>query len=262
VVPNLVGRQAGAARSALSGAALVGDTTEEFSERSGPGVVMRVEPTAGTEVSKDSTVHLVVSKGPERYVVPTLVGATTSTLPATLARVHLTVGDTRDAWSETVSKGTVISQDPKPGASVKRDAAVSVVVSKGRQPLDVPSVVGTAAQEAAATITKAGLEPKRTDDVNSDTVPAGRVVSQKPSKGTLYRGDTVTLTVSKGPVMVAVPNVVGRPVAEAEKALTDLGFTVKKEAGLLGAILDLVQQQSVGGGDSAPKGSTIILTVV
>ncbi|MEO7448160.1 MAG: Stk1 family PASTA domain-containing Ser/Thr kinase, partial [Humibacillus sp.] len=84
VVPTVVDRQVDAAQSALTGAALVGVPAEEFSERSGAGVVMRAEPAAGTTLSKDSTVRLVVSKGPERYAVPTLVGTAASALPAAL----------------------------------------------------------------------------------------------------------------------------------------------------------------------------------
>jgi serine/threonine-protein kinase len=87
-------------------------------------------------------------------------------------------------------------------------------------------------------------------------------VSQDPASGAVHRGDTVTLVVSKGPVMVPVPDVVGKKSADAEKALTDLGFTVKKEAGPFGPVFDLVQHQSVDAGQPAPKGSTITLTIV
>ena len=61
--------------------------------------------------------------------------------------------------------------------------------------------------------------------------------------------------------MVEVPGVVGRPVAEAEKVLTGLGFTVQKEYPF-GRLFDLVRVQSIEGGQQAPKGSTIILTIV
>jgi len=138
---------------------------------------------------------------------------------------------------------------------------VSVVVSKGRQPISVPTVVGRGAEAAAAAVTKAGLKAVRGADVNSDTVPAGQVVSQSPAKGTLFRGGTVTIVVSKGPVMVQVPGVVGRPVAEAEKELTDLGFVVQKDYPF-GKLFDLVRVQSIDGGEQAPKGATIILTIV
>ncbi|HET8988175.1 MAG TPA: PASTA domain-containing protein, partial [Humibacillus sp.] len=261
VVPAVVGQQVSAADTALSQASLSMDENEEFSESAAKGTVLRIEPDPGTELSKDSTVRVYVSKGQERYDVPSLVGTKADDLAGALSPLTLTVGERTTAWSEKVPEGEVISQDPKPGTSVKRGMAVSVVVSKGRQPITVPKVVGADATAASATISKAGLKAVRGDDVNSDTVPTGQVVSQAPSKGTLFRGGTVTIVVSKGPVMVQVPGVVGRPVAEAEKALTDLGFTVQKDYPF-GRLFDLVRVQSIEGGQQAPKGSTIILTIV
>ncbi|XGX81062.1 Serine/threonine-protein kinase PK-1 [Terrabacter sp. BE26] len=261
-VPAVVGQQLAQARGALQRASLGVDETQEFSETKASGVVLQVDPGAGTELGKQSTVRLVVSKGRERYAVPRLVGAPVADLGSALSPLTLRLGDTSKAWSETVPEGVVISQDPEPGASVKRNTPVSVVVSRGRQPIDVPTVTGSSFDAASATVTKAGLVVVRAPDINSDSVPAGQVVSQSPDRGTLHRGDSVKLVVSKGPVMVQVPNVVGRASSDAEKALTDLGFTVKKEAGLFGPVFDLVQHQSVKGGDSARKGSTIVLTIV
>ena len=192
---------------------------------------------------------------------PSLVGTKAADLAGALSGRDLRVGARTPAWSETVPEGRVISQDPKPGASVKRGVPVSVVVSKGRQPIAVPRVVGASAEAAAAELRKAGLKAVRADDVNSETVPAGQVVSQKPAKGSLFRGGIVTIAVSKGPVMVQVPGVVGRPVAEAEKALTELGFTVQKDYPF-GKLFDLVRVQSIDEGQLAPKGTTIILTIV
>ncbi|MEW1953300.1 Stk1 family PASTA domain-containing Ser/Thr kinase [Terrabacter sp. NPDC080008] len=261
-VPAVVGQPLSQARGELDQASLQADETQEFSETAAKGVVLRVEPGAGSQLGKESTVRLVVSKGKERYAVPRIVGAKAADLKASLSPLTLRLGDSAKAWSESVPEGVVISQDPAPGTSVKRNTTVSVVVSKGRQPIEVPTVTGSSFDAASAAVTKAGLVVQRGADVNSDSVPAGQVVSQSPAKGTLFRGDPVTLVVSKGPVMVQVPNVVGRPSGDAEKTLTDLGFTVKKEAGLFGPVFDLVQHQSVKAGDSAPKGSTIVLTIV
>jgi serine/threonine-protein kinase len=155
----------------------------------------------------------------------------------------------------------VISQAPRQGESVKRGTAVAVVISKGRQPIPVPDVTGKPFDEAQQLLTKAGLEVKRAEDVNHDTVPTGHVVSQDPAKGNLHRNDPVTLTVSKGPVMVQVPDLLGKPAAEAEQILTQLGFTVQIERPL-GQFFELVRDQSIKGGESAPKGSTVVLTVV
>ncbi|MEO5743276.1 MAG: Stk1 family PASTA domain-containing Ser/Thr kinase [Terracoccus sp.] len=260
-VPAVVGQQVSAADGVFAEASLRAETSEEFSETRATGTVLRTSPTAGAEVSKQSNVLVVVSKGKERYTVPTLTGSKADTVSTSLAGRNLKPGDTTEAFSESVAAGLVISQEPGPGTSVRRDTPVSVVVSKGRQPIDVPTVNGLGIDAATAAITAAGLTAKRVDDANSDTVPAGQVITQQPAGGTLFRGQPVEITVSKGPVMVQVPGVVGRPVAEAEKALTDVGFTVKKEYPF-GRLFDLVRVQSVEGGQSARKGATIVLTIV
>jgi serine/threonine-protein kinase len=243
-------------------ASLSVETVEEFSEGKARGVVLRVEPDAGSELGKESTVRLVVSKGKERYAVPTLVGARLGGAGEALSPLNLRLGDQSQDWSETVPKGVVISQDPAPGASVKRNTAVSVVVSKGRRPIDVPTVTGTPFDAASAAITKAGLTVRRGEDVNSDSVPTGQVVSQSPDKGTLHRGDPVTLVVSKGPVMVQVPDVVDQPDVAAEKALTDLGLTVDKQYPFGDLFEKKVRAQDPGAGTSVPKGTTVHLTIV
>jgi serine/threonine-protein kinase len=262
VVPAVVGQPVAQAEGAMEQASLTVETVEEFSEGRARGVVLRVEPGAGSELGKESTVRLVVSKGKERYAVPKLVGARLGDAGAALSPLTLRLGDRSEAWSETVAKGVVISQDPAPGESVKRGTPVSVVVSKGREPIEVPTVTGAPFDAASAAITKAGLTVQRGEDVNSDSVPAGQVVSQSPDKGTLHRGDTVTVVVSKGPVMVPVPDVVDQQDAAAEKTLTDLGFKVDKQYPFGELFEKKVRAQDPAAGTPVPKGTTIHLTIV
>ena len=106
----------------------------------------------------------------------------------------------------------------------------------------------------------AAFAANATRQENSDSVPKGRVISQDPTGGTLYRGDEVTLVVSKGPVMVDVPNVVGKTLREAQRVLEDAGFSVKVEKAL-GGLFQTVRFQDPEDG-RAPKGSTVTLTIV
>lgn len=260
VVPVTVAQTLDDAAAALDVAALRYESSEAFSETVASGRVISAQPAAGTEVSKQSLVLLVVSKGPERYEVPRLVGSKAAGLRDVLAPLTLK-SRAKEDWSETVPKGVIISQKPSAGTDVKRGAVVEVVVSRGRRPITVPNVRELPFEQAAAKLTEAGLKPVRADDVHHDTIPAGQVVSQKPAKGTLFRGDEVTVVVSKGPVMVSVPNVVGKPVQEAEAILKELGFAIEIRRPL-GTFFELVRDQSVPADQPAPKGSTIILTVV
>ena len=260
VVPQAVTQTLDEAAATLRTAALRYESSAAFSETVSKGTVISSQPAAGTEVAKHSLVLLVVSKGPERYQVPRLVNTKAAALRDALAPLTLKSRSTED-WSETVPKGAVISQKPAAGTPVKRGAVVEVVVSRGRRPITVPDVRGLPLDEAKAKLTAAGLDVARGDDVNHDTVPTGHVVSQKPTKGTLFRGDEVTLVISKGPVMVPVPNVVGKPVQEAQATLKELGFTIEIRRPL-GTFFELVRDQSVPADQPAPRGSTIILTVV
>lgn len=261
-VPGVVTARVDDARAALDTASLDASTEEAFSEKVPAGVVISATPAPGTEVSKGSEILLVVSKGPERYTVPRLVGQPAAGIEETLAPLTLTLAPVRREWSEKVPEGVVVSQEPAPGESVKRGTEVQVVVSKGRQPIKVPDLRNKPFPEAKRLLTQAGLEVERTPDVNSDTVPAGKVVSHDPGQGTtLHRGDVVRVTVSKGPVLVKVPKVIGKPLSQAQPELVALGFDVKVERPL-GTFFELVRRQSIAADTMAPKGSTIVLIVV
>jgi eukaryotic-like serine/threonine-protein kinase len=87
----------------------------------------------------------------------------------------------------------------------------------------VPNVVGQTQADARATLTADGFEVEVTPAESDE--PEGQVTNQDPPAGReVDEGTTVTLTVSAGPETVQVPNVVGRPQAEAEQALRDQGF--------------------------------------
>jgi len=124
----------------------------------------------------------------------------------------------------------------------------------------VRDYTGKDAAAAQKSLTDLGLKVDASKEENSDTVAKGMVISQSPNDGTLFKGDTVTLVVSKGPVMVDVPNVVGQQVDQARAALEAAGFkvTVRKA---LGGFFGTVRLQEPGSGQ-APKGSTITLTIV
>lgn len=261
VVPETISRTLGDASAELELASLRFESSESFSESIPKGQVISMQPAAGTEVSKQSLVLLVVSKGPERYEVPELVGAKASGIKDVLTPLTLKSKSTQ-SWSETVPKGSVISQKPAPGTAVKRGTVVEVVVSRGRRPIDVPDVRQLPVDHATAKLTEAGLRPVRAEDVNHDTVPAGHVVSQQPEQGTLFRGDEVTIVVSKGPVMVEVPNVLDQPDGAAEKLLADLGFTVEKRYPFGELFEKKVRVQNIAPGEVVPKGTSIILTIV
>lgn len=259
-VPDVSGQERAAVESSLTTNDLVLVAESAFDEQVPTGVAITSNPPAGTEVPKDEGVTVVFSKGPERFGVPDLAGLTTAKATSSLKARHLAVGTTSEAWDEERAKGQVISSSPTAGTELKRDAAVALVISKGPEPIPVPVVTGKDEAAARTAIEDLGLVVAAAEQVHSTSVPKGSVTSQSPSSGTLVRGETVTITLSKGPEMVAVPRVEGLSRAAATKKLQDVGFTVKVQT-FLGGILDEVRASRPGSG-TAPKGSTVTILVV
>ena len=261
VVPDVAGDPAQEAASTLEEHDLEVTEREAFDESVPAGDTISSDPASGAEASKGSEVTVVVSKGPERHEVPALAGQSTADAKKALEKRSLVLGDTSQAWDESVDKGKVISSDPTPGTELKRDTTVDLVVSKGPEPVDVPSVTGRSLASATSSIEGADLEVARADDAYSTSVPKGSVISQSPASGQLVPGETVTLTVSKGPEMVSVPDVEGLTKAAATSKLEAAGFSVSVQT-FLGGPIDEVRASRPGGGASAPKGSTVTILVV
>ncbi len=260
-VPKVSGLTQPAAEQSLRTAGLRSSVTPTYSETIASGTVVSTDPTGGREVAKGSAVALVVSRGPERYTAPPLVGTPAADVAAALERAHLKPSSANQVFSETVAAGIVVSQDPEAGTTLKPGDPVTVVVSKGREPLPVPDFTGKPLAQAKDGLAAAGLTTAEGPPVNSDTVPQGAVVSQSPKDGTLYRGDKVTLVASKGPVLVEVPKVVGKQRGVAAAALRAAGFQVSFNE-VLGGFFGTVRGSDPAAGTMVPKGTTITLTIV
>ena len=204
---------------------------------------------------------VTVSRGPERYEVPVLRGMTVDEAQEALDEANLAFGDVTERFHERVAEGVVLRSDPATGTELKRDRAVDLVVSKGPKPVKVPDFTGKPAEDAERVLTERGFEVETTRE-NSDSVAEGDVITQSPDSGTLFRGDTVELVVSKGPVMVEVPSVRGVGVAEATARLEDAGFEVRTEHSEVYVGLEFVVKSDPAQGTMAPKGSTITLYLV
>jgi serine/threonine-protein kinase len=233
-----------------------------YSETVAPGYVVSTDPRGGENVVRDGTVTAVLSRGPERHEVPTLRGMSLDAAQDALQQQGLTFGDATYKYSEKVAKDVVLSSDPKPTTELKRGAAVDLVVSKGPKPIDVPDVTGKDADAATRQLRKLGLEVDRAQEENSETVAKGDVISQDPRTGTLFKGDKVSLVVSKGPVLVPVPKVEGMGTEAATQALTAAGFQVQTEKTQYYVGLEYVVNQSPGAGKKAPQGSTVTIYIV
>jgi serine/threonine-protein kinase len=233
----------------------------KYSDTVDAGLVLSTDPGAGKRVLKGTDVTIVLSLGRAVAQLPKLTGITEDEAQDRIASANMAFGKSTKAFSETVPEGIVISSDPKGGSTLRFGTIVDLVVSKGRQPIKVGSWVGKSADEAESTLKKRGLKPDVSHQY-SDDVPEGVVISQQPTGGTLFKGDTVQLLVSLGPELVAVPNVVAAGVDDATAALQGAGFEVDVQyaPGYIG--LGYVFSQDPGEGTELPKGSTVTIYLV
>ncbi|MEW2132825.1 Stk1 family PASTA domain-containing Ser/Thr kinase [Streptomyces sp. NPDC005435] len=261
-VPPLLSRTEAQAKKRLESAGLdVGKVRRAYSDTVERGEVIGSDPSPGARIRDHGSVGLTVSLGPETVKVPDLTGRALAEARTRLKSAGLEPGMVTREFSDDVERGAVISTTPGAGTERHADSAIALVVSKGRQ-VDVPDVTGEDVDDATQDLTDAGLKVKVAPErVHSSDYDKGEVVRQTPAEGTAAEGDTVTLTLSKGPEMVVVPDVTGQDVDTATKVLEAAGFEVEKDRGLLGLFGDSVREQSVAGGDKAPKGSTITLTI-
>ncbi|USQ87830.1 Stk1 family PASTA domain-containing Ser/Thr kinase [Streptomyces phaeoluteigriseus] len=261
-VPAVLTQTEAQARERLDAAGLdVGKVEHAYSDTVKRGTVISTDPEPGARIRDNDSVTLTVSDGPETVKVPEVKGSRLDKAKELLKTDGLEPGLVTEAFSEDVLKGFVISSSPEPGTERRAGSAVSLVVSKGA-PIDVPDVTGQDLDDARAELEEAGLVVEvSTSEINSE-FDKGQVAAQSPGADKQAAdGDKVTLTLSKGPEMVEVPDVVGASVDDATTALEEAGFEVEEDRGLLGLFGDTVKSQSVDGGETAPKGSTVTITI-
>ena len=260
-MPETTGRTLTDVQADLDALGLHTQVEEEFSDDIDTGSVTRSDPEGGSSVHKRAEVQLYVSKGVDMKTVPEVTGKSQDEAQRSLTDAGLAVGAVTDAYSEDVPQGQVISQSVAAGTSLAHDSAVDIVLSKGREPLTVPTLSGLSASAAKSAIEDLGLVAAPTE-AYSDTVAEGQVISQQTREGsTLHRGDSVAYTVSKGPEKVAIPDVVGIQREEARSLLEGAGFTVKEEA-ILGGFFGTVRSSDPAAGTMTKKGSTVTITIV
>ena len=199
IVPGqLAGKKVDEVTSQLEDNDLKAEPKEVFDDSVPAGEVIGTEPVSGSELAPDSTVTVVVSKGEEKFAVPKLEGLSRSDAETALKKANLAVGKVEGKYSDSVGNDQIISASQKPGTKLSKGEEIDLVVSKGVAPIPVPNVEGLTFDAAYATLAKRGFRVGK-DEVFSDDVPKGKVVSQFPKSTEAKPANTLIIVrVSKG----------------------------------------------------------------
>lgn len=187
-IPNVVGKTRAEALEELRKIKSNPKTQEAYSNSVPAGDVISVTPKPGTSVKPGEPVTVVVSKGQPPVTVPDVEDQYVEIARMLLEQRGLRVKVVK-ATSETVRKGWVISQNPKPQTGVEEGTEVTLTVSAGAPLVEVPDVVGKKAGEARRILEEAGFQVRHLDIPGGDN----RVSQQNPRGGKHPKGSTVLI---------------------------------------------------------------------
>ncbi|MCW2539499.1 MAG: spk [Frankiales bacterium] len=267
-VPDVVGQSQSAATRQLTetGFGVSAAVAQQYDETVASGRIITTRPGPNAHILKGKMVQLVISRGPERFAVPTVANLTYAAAVQKFRALPVTLTTDKEYDpSGKIAAGKVISTSPVAGTPVKRNSAVKVVVSLGPPVINVPGVVGKTKAEAQGLLAQQGFTATFSEQYD-EVVPSGQVVSQAPGTGSqAVKFSQVSVVLSKGPQLVTIPDIQkGSDPSQATAALQALGLEVainRKHKGLFdfsGYKVDSVDPRP---GNQVRIGSTVTLTI-
>ena len=236
-IPDLIGLDQGEATNLVTEFKWDIVIVEEANEELPVGAVIRTDPEIGKKLETGKVLTFVVSTGPPPVPLPELNGLDAASALAALSANGLVVGVETPEYSEDVPTGVIIrwavASQPTlvAGQEVIKGTAVDTFVSQGPAPRVVPDLTGMSIESATTALTDIQLTINRGDDQFS-TVAAGGVATQSPAAGeSLARGTAVTVAISKGPDLVAVPQLGTLKFDKVGPALEAAGFVLGTVSG-------------------------------
>jgi serine/threonine-protein kinase len=266
-IPDLIGVDQGEATNLVTEFKWDIVIVEEANEELPVGAVIRTDPETGKKLEVGKTLTFVVSTGPPPVPLPELNGLDSATALTALTNGGLMLGVETPEYSEDIPAGVIVrwavASQPTliAGQEVIKGTAVDTFVSQGPAPRVVPDLTGMSIESATAALTDIQLSINRGDDQFS-TVAAGGIATQSPAAGeSLARGTAVTVAISKGPDLVAVPQLLTLRFDKVGPAVVNAGFVLGTVSGNTRGfpIAIYVAGQPVAVGQLLPRGTALDL---
>lgn len=203
----------------------------EPEERSNKGLIIAISACAGVLLIGIIILIVLLSGGdetekPERISVPSFVGLVYDDLrPRDYPDLILAEEGNRYEVNDTYAEGEIIDQDPEAREMVDAGTTVTFVISMGPQTDEMRDVLGKTKEDA-----KSALDSLKDLSLNiyfeeehSSEVEKGKVIRTEPAAGgTLTKGQSVILWISKGPLTERMPDLTNKTREQAEEELKAL----------------------------------------
>ncbi|WP_432162258.1 Stk1 family PASTA domain-containing Ser/Thr kinase [Streptomyces tendae] len=232
-VPALIGQTQNDAEQLLTNSDLkLGTVEQKPCEDQKKGSICDQDPKQGAEVKKDSTVNLVVSTGAPKVEIPDVEGLSFSEAESTLKDKGFEVE--KQTEESTQTPDTVLTQDPKSGASREKGSTVTLTVAKETSQVTVPDLSGMKPEDARQRLEEKGFVLGTQEEVESTAQAEGTIFEQTPPGGKdADRGSTVNVKIAKAPAeqKFAMPKVTQMTVAQAKQVLAQSGLQLENVQG-------------------------------
>lgn len=246
-IPNVEGLPQQEALAELQAAGFVVSIVEEASADVAEGLVIRTNPSVGSEIRQGATVTITVSTGREMINIPDVSGMTLEDAARTLEEVGLVLNqNVREENSDDVESGLVIDQNPEAGQEVVVGSSVSLTMSSGAESIRVPNLTGMNWSQAEQNLISMGFNPTATY-VDSQQ-PEGEVLSVSSQGTELPKGSSITVEVSNG-MLIEAPDLARMSTEQAISALRAAGWTAPDQSLIVGDPIHtaaLVDQGKIG----------------
>ncbi len=207
----------------------------------------------------------IVTRQGETVEVPSVIGMQIRKAEERLKELSLKPIVYEELPDPKNPKGTVIAQKPKPGTVVKKGRNIFLTISKGKERIRVPYLLGLRIEQAQKIAEKRGFRIARIDSVQIDTIEEGRVVAMKPKPEIYVPPNTpliLSVSVSDTTATIIMPLLEGLDIEKAKKIL-------EKDSLVIGSIKEIeiegqggiVIIQTPKAGAKIKKGDTVHLIV-
>ena len=189
VIPDVVGMTEADAKSVLIDEGFTVQSQQVKSDDT-EGLVLIMDPSASSRAEEGSevTIHIATAR-----TIPDVVGKTQEAAEKALAEAGYENVKTKKQTSDK-KEGTVISVNPKEGATAKSSAEVTVKIA---QPYKVPDVSGMLYDDAIDALKKAGLNAD-VAYISTDSYPEGTIIGTEPAAGTVVeKGAYVVIQITQ-----------------------------------------------------------------
>ena len=162
--------------------------------------------------------------------VPSIIGKSVGEATEILERMRLKRQVIGERFDPEFPKGTVISQHPQPGRSIKAQRKVQVIVSLGEKTKPVPDLRGASLRVARLMASQAGFEFGYISEISIDGTPKDHIVQQFPPPNSKdFLSPKIDILVSRGDfARYVMPDVTGQSLNKVLLFFDNNGFTLGK----------------------------------